>query len=240
MHPVILLIALVAALYTLSLYRRAPPARRKKIRDRALLVGGGALLLVLVLRGGLHPLLALLGAAAAIGYRLLGALQLASTVRAQVNQWRNAAAGPSTGQSSDVRTRFVHMTLDHDSGTMTGVVLEGRFEGRRLEDLDLEALRSLYAEASVDQQSRAVLETYLERAHGDAWRASHGANRATVAETTMSEGEARRVLGVTEDATREEIIEAHRRLMQKLHPDRGGSTYLAAQINLAKRTLLND
>lgn len=59
-------------------------------------------------------------------------------------------------------------------------------------------------------------------------------------EIKMSKEEAHRVLGVDDSATDDEIIEAHRKLIQKMHPDRGGNDYLAAKINQAKDYLLNN
>ncbi len=55
---------------------------------------------------------------------------------------------------------------------------------------------------------------------------------------SMSREEALAILGLKEGASKEEIIAAHKRMMQKVHPDRGGSDHLAAQINKAKDTLL--
>ena len=147
---------------------------------------------------------------------------------------------PASGQQSTVETRFLRMSLDHDSGDMDGEVLEGPYEGRFLSQMPREALLDLLGQChSADDDSAALLEAYLDRHHGD-WR-EHAEARQPHTDTAsgpMSEEEARAILGVAADATEEEVIQAHRRLMHKLHPDRGGSDYLAAKINLAKDCLL--
>lgn len=157
-----------------------------------------------------------------------------------------AARGPTPGQSSDVRTRYLAMRLDHDTGALDGEILEGRLAGRLLSSLDAGECRDLLAEVAGDPASVQVLEAWLERSGGasDAEgagpreRAAGGAGSAGFDDGTVTRARALEILGVSENATEEEIREAHRRLMMANHPDRGGSSWLAAQINRAKDVLL--
>ncbi len=149
-----------------------------------------------------------------------------------------AAAQPSPGQSSSIRTAFLELTLDHDSGALTGAVLRGRFQGRRIESLDQAALIALWREtAAEDPPSAQLVETCLERSFPD-WRDDAAAAAAPAAPSgAMSRAEALRILGLEGEPTPAQITEAHHRLMMAHHPDRGGSAYLAAMINEAKRVL---
>jgi len=162
------------------------------------------------------------------------------------------AHGPTPGQASEVKTRFVIMQLNHDTGVMDGVVQEGPFAGRLLSALALDDVIALYrAAAAADEASAQVLLAYLERMHGDAWRdragaeagAGGGAGKAgggAPGGGPMGAAEACAILGVGKEATAEEIKQAHRRLMKQFHPDHGGSDYLAARINEAKEVLLGE
>lgn len=152
----------------------------------------------------------------------------------------------SPGRTSSVRTVFLDMVLDHDSGRMNGRVLAGEHDGRLLTDMNYEQLMELREECRSDPQSLALLETYLDRTHPD-WRTHwHDEETETYHQERKREGgpmtreEARAVLGVSPGASDEEIRAAHRALMKRFHPDRGGSDYLAAKINEAKDILLEE
>ena len=162
----------------------------------------------------------------------------------RIRQRLKAAQGPTPGQRSEINTRFLRMTLDHDSGQMDGEVREGPFAGRRLSEMVPEELEALWRGCQADAQSLAVLEAYLDRTQGPEWREATGAQEdqagAPAGGGAMSRDEALAVLGLEEGAGPDEIRDAHRRLMQKIHPDHGGSDYLAAKINQAKDLLLGN
>ncbi|MFI4987147.1 MAG: DnaJ domain-containing protein [Alphaproteobacteria bacterium] len=190
------------------------------------------------------------------------AFAVLSTALPFVLRWRyardraKAARGPRPGQHSDVETAMLRMTLDHDTGEMSGTVLAGKEAGRRLADMSLEELTPLMAEcAARDAPSVSLLESYMERRFGAEWRGEAGAEAAAGraegsaggdgharrrqhSSSEMTRAEALQILDLEEGATPEAIKEAYRRLIMKLHPDAGGSGYLAAKLNQAKDVLL--
>jgi hypothetical protein len=147
----------------------------------------------------------------------------------------------STGQVSHVRTAFLEMELDHDTGMMRGRVVAGSYQGASLDALDRAALIKLLSE--VDDDSRDLLAAYLDRM-APGWReqaqheAASGSGPHSAGGGKMTEQEAYQILGLNRGASNEEISRAHRSLIKKLHPDQGGTTYLAARINEAKDVLL--
>ena len=152
--------------------------------------------------------------------------------------------GRPSGQTSAVNTRYLHMELDHDSGAMWGTVASGAYAGRELHNLNETEIAQLLSECrGNDPESAQILEAYLDRQHPD-WRGAAGEQHSgTHGEATsgvMSRAEAFEVLGLEDGAPADSIREAHRRLIAHLHPDKGGSTFLAAKVNQAKDVLLGE
>jgi hypothetical protein len=251
----LLILPLIAlgVFWFLRWFRRTPPAEvARTLRQVAL----WALIGVLVLgaaTGKLSPLFAFVFALIPAVNRVLGLLQVLPAIQRLLRSLGiglpgGAFGGPAAGGvaghagASSIRTRFLEMRLDHTTGVMDGRVLEGPFTGRDLHDLRLdELLRMLELYREADAQSASVLEAYLDRERGTDWRARDpgpGAGRPAGTGGPMNEAEALSILGLDPGAGEMAIRDAHRRLMQRLHPDRGGSDYLAAKINEAKQVLL--
>jgi DnaJ domain len=255
---------ILGVLWLLHWFRRTPPAQVASALRKAALWGLIGILVLAAATGRLNPIFAAMGALIPIVIRLLQVAQLVPALQRVLRSLGlggsgllggagpaaggpGPAGGPTSGgaQVSEIRTRFLRMRLEHGSGVMDGEVLEGPFAGRRLSDLGLDALlRMLELYRDQDGQSAAVLEAYLDRERGPDWRDQDAAGprqgKAGSASGPLSEAEALAILGLEPGADAEAIRAAHRRLMQKLHPDRGGSDYLAAKINEAKRVLLRE
>ncbi|HJY50829.1 MAG TPA: DnaJ domain-containing protein [Stellaceae bacterium] len=185
--------------------------------------------------------LAISGRLAAILMPVAMLMPLLIRVRSLLDRYRP----PAAGQTSTVATAFLRMTLDHDTGSMEGTILRGRFAGMRLDELGAADLLALLRECRAeDEEGARLLEAYLERIHPQ-WREELAGERAgggAGARSTsgdMSVDEAYAILGLSAGADAEAIKEAHRRLMVKLHPDHGGSDYLATKINRARDVLLH-
>ena len=163
-------------------------------------------------------------------------------------RWRQARLAAEigaahSGRTSGIETGYLSVSLDHDTGTVDGRIKAGTFKDRCLADLARADLLELLDELRrSDSEGVAVLEAYLDRLHAG-WRTSENASGEANAQTasrpgTMTREEALEVLGLAAGASVADIREAHHRLMMKVHPDHGGSSYLAARLNEARDRLL--
>ena len=218
------------------------PKKAAKLFFWILVIAGGGLGLIILARTGVNLAFILFGLI----------LPLVMRWRA-IRQFFRNLGGPSPGQSSGVETRFLRMSLDHDSGILDGLVLDGAYRGRRLSELTPNDLQELLSECRVeDEQSATVLEAYLDRTYSGSWRGGddapgggntggeQGKRSSPWAGGTMSREEAYEILGLQPGASDSDIKNAHQTLMKKNHPDHGGSNYLASKINQAKELLLGD
>ncbi|MDF2809209.1 MAG: heat shock protein DnaJ domain protein [Microvirga sp.] len=221
---------IVAALvlYVLKQFAKADP---KRLAQSAKKAGGAALLLVaafLAMRGHFETAIPL----AIFGLSLIG-WSFSGLLPGGRNRKR-------AGRASSVKTPFLDMMLDHDSGRLSGKVTGGSYAGRELDTIELPALARLASE--VDAESRRLLEAYLDR-RAPGWREdaqgdTGGRSTRAPGHGPMTEQEAYEILGLQPGAGPDDIGKAHRGLMKKLHPDQGGSNYLAARVNEAKDILM--
>ncbi|WP_319004863.1 DnaJ domain-containing protein [Microvirga lenta] len=196
---------------------------------------------------------AALGAAVVLGLRgridmalLLGgfgAWALGWSVLSLPGPWQRMKGG-SGGRFSRIRSAMIEMEIDHSTGMMDGSVLAGTFAGRQFSSLDQSAFQRLHEECSaLDPEGVALLEAYFDRRFAG-WREYAQGDRDTRTRThahagVMSKEEAYQILGLQPGASVDQVQKAYRTLMKKLHPDHGGTAYLAARVNQARETLLS-
>ncbi|MEO0410655.1 MAG: molecular chaperone DnaJ [Pseudomonadota bacterium] len=218
-------------------YTNADPALvRKGLAGFALLFLAGVVVLLVLTGRGTASLPFLAGAVMAYG-RLRQGFGLLTFLQ---RLW--GATTQSDRNTSEIETRYLAMSLNKTTGEMDGKVLHGLYKGQRLSALSQIELLEKYAELRrEDAESARLLEAYLDRVIGAGWREQAGGGSSGSRSShcgNVSPKRAAEILGVAIDASKEDILAAHKRLMKAAHPDQGGSDYLAQQINGAKDVLL--
>jgi hypothetical protein len=229
-------VAVILLYSLLQMFRAANPV----VLARTIKIGGGVVALAVAAFTGIKGELAVAIPLGIFGAGLLGWSPFGTSGFSSIGGLFGSRTKRSPGQSSEVRSRFLDMTLDHDSGELAGRIVDGPHAGRALDEFDLAQLAAMMT--GFDAESVSLLESYLDRRF-PAWRqdaqgdAARGQSRSPPS-GKMTNEEAYQILGLQPGAGSDEIRRAHRTLMKKLHPDQGGTTYLAARVNEAKDTLL--
>lgn len=236
MPRLILLVAVIAVLYLLlRRVKSTPPHLRRAEYIKIALIIILAVTLLLAATGRMHWIGAAITAVLVAARQSLPLLLRLFPLLAGLRASKPAMAG----QTSTVETALLRMHLDHDSGALQGEVLKGAFQGWRLAEMDRRQLEQFMAYCKrEDNDSLQLFDSYWQqRFPGEAFVGGHAGTPSGEAHA-MERADALAVLGLPESATKEQIIEAHRKLIQKVHPDRGGNDYLAGQINRARDILL--
>lgn len=238
MPRVLLLLAIAIALYILFIRAQALPPHKRKAQYLKLGIGIAVVIVViLTLSGRMHWVGAAFTGLLVASRQFLPLLIRLFPMLASLRHKAANSAGPS--QQSTVTTDALRMHLNHESGQLHGEVLQGPFKGWLLDELNRGQLEELllYCQRE-DNNSVQLLDSYLQqRFPDDAGFSRQNGPAPEAGDLTRSEALA--VLGLAEGASQDDIVAAHRKLIQKLHPDRGGNDYLAAKINQARDFLLD-
>jgi hypothetical protein len=228
------LLILAGIIFLLRTYASASPASLARAVRRAAIISAALGALLLLFR-------------APLGFALVGVgavLPLTFRWRAL---WPAFGASPNqpAGRTSRIDTKYLRMALDHDTGALDGLVLAGKHRDALLSKLTLEQILEVREDCLAgDPEGVPLIEAYLDRIHGARWRDGSSDRRSSDhaspkrASTAMTREEALQVLGLAPGASDAAIREAYHNLIRKLHPDHGGSDYLAAKVNQARDVLI--
>lgn len=228
--------ALAAAFWIIQQFKKTPRNSQRSLYWKYGLAMAAIATVLLALTGRIHWIGAVIVATLPF---IRSAMPALIKYFPHLQQWYRQQQGqPAThaGKQSSVTTATLRMQLDHNSQTLKGDVIAGPFQGQNLDNMSLEQLQQLLEYCRQrDSESNKLLATYLNHRFGNNWQKD---SSTPPSNKPLDETEALAILGVQKGANRDEIVAAHRRLMQKFHPDRGGNDYLAARINQAKDLLL--
>ena len=248
----VFVLGVMGVLALLLLFKLLWNNKKTPINSKLVVIAGGilaAVLLLASLRGMIHPFAALGTMILPFLRRIIGLLPWLTLFSRfgnplggsfSANPFQQFGAANDDNSGSNASTGELSMSLDHESGTIEGEVLQGPYSSRKLSSLSDAEVADLYHSLR-EEESRRLLESYVERHRPNMGQSEQSTeDQQSSNDSQMTTQRAADILGLEPAATRDEIVAAHRRLIQHLHPDQGGSSYLAAEINEARRILLDN
>ncbi|MFK7892379.1 MAG: hypothetical protein AB8B63_16295 [Granulosicoccus sp.] len=242
----IFVIALVVVGWLLyNQYFKALLNQGKAGQIKLILIVLGLFLLIMAVTGRAHAIFALIGAALTMVMRFAPLLvRFLPMLKSHLGP---SAMGGMGSRSSKVKTASLIMTLDHDSGSLDGQIMASELSGRQLQSLEIHELKSFLEYCNNhDAEAARLLMSYISRERAESWNqahpgadAGHEGGASPGNSGSMDKQEALQILGLEGEYTRKEVTQAHRSLMGKFHPDKGGNTYLATKLNNARDILLS-
>lgn len=225
-HVILLALVIFAVFNGLNRFRTLPAEEKPKHLRRFALYAIIGLVVFMAATGRLHWV----GAAVAVAVPFITKLFALGLRFLPVLRWWQQQSKPSV-----FTTPHIRLIIDTKTGHITGELLSGDFTQQPLEALTEEQLQTqLQQWQQTEPESARLLYAYMQRRFTQNSHQSHDKETANI----NTREEALNILGLEEGADKKAIIAAHKSLIQKLHPDRGGSHYLAAKVNQAKDFLL--
>jgi hypothetical protein len=223
--PLLLLFFVLFLIY--RYYTTLPKEQRRPFLIKYLVYAVIAIVIAAVVTGRLHWIGAV--AAAALGLLKIGASSIVRALPLFHFLRKNHVFGDPV-----FRTPYIELQIDLKHGSFKGRILQGEFAERELSSLNDDEFNKLEAQLKQhDRRAFYLVQVFRKKTHAKTEEYQSDGNLSN-----PSVNEARMMLGLPEKFTAKDVNLAYKRLMQKLHPDRGGNDYLASRINLARDILL--
>ncbi|SMF29175.1 hypothetical protein SAMN02745866_01880 [Alteromonadaceae bacterium Bs31] len=233
---IIALALLMVLFYLMARYRRLPENKRRQWMIKVAVGAFVAVMLLGVVSGKMHWLGGLL--AAVVGFAKFGfsfMVRVLPFLRILGNQ----------GFGNPVfSTEFLKVQINLGQNSITGAVIKGPYKDSALESLNDQQLAELEEHyKNLDNRSYYLIRVIRQRMGGGRGQQQNHSQQDYRSVSDPSYDEALQILGLEEyvgkaQPEKDRVVKAHRRLMQKLHPDHGGNDYLASRVNVAKEIVL--
>lgn len=235
MGKLIGVVVLVGGFLIWRRWRKLPTSQAKrKFSFQAIVSGLLVVIVLLAISGRIHPLGAVFAALVPLVKVGLNLLIRYFPLFAQLY-------GANYAKPRTLNTEDISVEINFATGAVTGKVLQGKYADKSLEELSESEISELlsYCQGR-SKKSAYLLQLYIAQRfrRADGTQQSSQSNSAN--NGSLSKEEAAEILGVGADADKTEVTKAHRLLIGKVHPDKGGNDYLASLLNRARDRLIDE